>query len=72
MKTSDAILLGVIVLQCASAVTFVATFRKPEYELFSDVLLGFLYVTGIPVIGGLCLFVDRRRAERRKREVQKV
>jgi len=72
VKISDGILLGLIVLQCASAITFVATFQEPQYELLSDMLLGFLYITGIPVIGGLCLFFDRRRAERRRREAQKV
>ena len=67
INLADIVLYLLIVLQCVSILVLFKVFRNPEHKLLRDVLLGFLYVTGIPVVGGLCLFVDRRRAERKKR-----
>lgn len=64
---ADIVLYSVIGLQCASIIVLSRIFSNPEHKTLRDVLLFFLYMTGIPVIGGLCLFFDRRRAERKRR-----
>lgn len=64
---ADIVLYSVIGLQCVSIIVLFRIFSNPEYKTLRDVLLFFVYMTGIPVIGGLCLFFDRRRAERKKR-----
>jgi len=72
VQVADIILYAVIGLQCLSIVVLCRVFSNPEYKLLRDVLLGFLYITGIPVIGGLCLFFDRRRAHRKKQAEKKA
>ena len=62
--TANGFLYGLIMLQIISVVIVSRIARDPEQELLRDVLLFFLVMTGLPVIGGLCAFCDRRRREK--------